>query len=59
MCSWYRRGDGVNPELAKFVAGELKDQAAIAKEARKAREEMSSKKKPGGGGKKDAAAENK
>ena len=52
----YRRGDGVNPELAKFVAGELKDQAAIAKEARKAREEMSSKKKPGGGGKKDAAA---
>jgi len=55
----YRRGDGVNPELAKFVAGELKDQAAIAKEARKAREEMSSKKKPGGGGKKDAAAENK
>ena len=55
----YRRGDGVNPELAKFVAGELKDQAAIAKEARKAREEMSNKRKPGGGGKKDAAAENK
>ena len=53
----YRRGDGVNPELAKFVAAELKDQAQIAKESRKAREEMASRKGPGGRGK--PAAENK
>ena len=46
----YRRGDGVNPALAKFVASELNDQAQIAKESRKAREEMPSKKKPGGRG---------
>lgn len=26
----YKRGDGVHPELARFVAAELKDQAAIA-----------------------------
>ena len=44
----YRRGDGVNPELAKFVAAELKDQAQIAKKIRKAREEMASRKAPGG-----------
>ena len=46
----YRRGEGVNPALAKFVAGELRDQAQIAKESRKAREEMASRKKPGGRG---------
>lgn len=46
----YRRGDGVHPELAKFVAGELKDQAQIAKEARKAKEEMANKRKGGGRG---------
>ena len=46
---WQYRRDGVNPELARFVAGELKDQAQIAKESRKAREEMQSRK--GGGGK--------
>ena len=38
----YRRGDGVNQALAKFVADELKDQAAIAKEARKAKKKQSS-----------------
>ena len=43
----YRRGDGVNPALAKFVAGELKDQAAISKEARKAKEESERRKKSG------------
>ena len=53
----YRRGEGVHPDLAKFVASELKDQASIAKEARKAREEMANRKK--GGGKKDAAADGK
>eukprot|EP00435_Cladocopium_sp_Y103_P029379 s1915_g7.t1 len=45
----YRRGDGVHTELAKFVATELKDQAQIAKESRKAREEMAQKKNKGGG----------
>ena len=35
-----RRGDGMHQPLAKFVAEELKDQAAIAKESRKAKEEM-------------------
>ena len=54
----YRRGDGVNPELARFVAAELKDQAQIAKESRKAREEMSFKKSKGGG-RGSAAAESK
>ena len=46
----YRRGDGVHTELAKFVATELKDQAQIAKESRKAREEMAQKKQNKGGG---------
>ena len=46
---WQYRRDGINPELAKFVAGELKDQASIAKESRKAREEMQSRKGRGGG----------
>ena len=36
----YRKGEGVEPGLAKYVAGELRDQASIAKEARKAREEL-------------------
>ena len=45
----YRRGDGVHTELAKFVAAELKDQAQIAKESRKAREEMAQKKNNKGG----------
>ena len=31
----YRRGDGMHQPLARYVAEELKDQAAIAKEARK------------------------
>ena len=58
MMGWeYRRGEGVHPELAKFVASELKDQAAIAKETRKAKEESQNKKK--GGGKKESAAEAK
>ena len=51
----YRRGDGVNPELARFVASELKDQAQIAKESRKAREEMQTKRKGGGRGQSAAA----
>ena len=52
----YRRGDGVHQPLAKFVADELKDQAAIAKESRKAKEEMEHRRKgkpppnKGGGG---------
>lgn len=46
----YRRGDGVSPDLAKFVAGELKDQAQIAKGARKAKEELANRKKGGGRG---------
>lgn len=53
----YRRGDGVSPDLAKFVAGELKDQAQIAKEARKAKEELANRKK--GGGRGASAAETK
>eukprot|EP00435_Cladocopium_sp_Y103_P039459 s2528_g10.t1 len=51
-------GEGVHPDLARFVAAELKDQASIAKEARKAREEMANRKK-GGGKKADAAADGK
>ena len=43
----YRKGDGVEPSLAKYVAGELRDQASIAKEARKAREELESRRKGG------------
>ncbi|CAE7219985.1 ANK1 [Symbiodinium sp. CCMP2592] len=43
----YRRGDGVDPSLAKYVAGELRDQASIAKEARKAKEEMEQRRKTG------------
>ncbi|CAE7255770.1 hmgA [Symbiodinium natans] len=31
----YRKGDGVEPTLARYVASELRDQASIAKEARK------------------------
>lgn len=50
----YRRGDGVSPDLARHVAAELKDQAQIAKESRKAREEMSSRRR--GGGRGNAAA---
>eukprot|EP00439_Symbiodinium_sp_Y106_P030600 s4760_g3.t1 len=46
----YKRGAGVNPALAKYVASELKDQAAIAKEARKAKEESQHRKKGGGRG---------
>eukprot|EP00959_Pyramimonas_sp_CCMP1952_P274475 5737668-Pyramimonas_sp.AAC.1 len=33
-------GGGTNPALAQYVANQLKDQAAIAKESRKAREEQ-------------------
>ena len=43
----YRRGDGVDPGLARYVAGELRDQASIAKEARKAKEEMEQRKRTG------------
>ena len=43
----YRKGDGVEPGLAKFVADELRDQAAIAKESRKAKEEMEQRRKGG------------
>ena len=50
----YRRGDGMHQPLARYVAEELKDQAAIAKEARKAKEEMTARAKsrpnPKGGG---------
>ena len=50
----YRRGDGVHQPLAKYVADEVKDQAAIAKESRKAKEEMTARAKsrqnPGKGG---------
>lgn len=56
---WQYRRDGINPELAKFVAGELKDQASIAKESRKAREEMQSRKGRGGGPAGKATAESK
>ena len=56
---WQYRRDGINPELARFVAGELKDQAQIAKESRKAREEMQSRKARGGGKQGAATAENK
>ena len=45
----YRRGDGVHQGLAKFVADELKDQAAIAKETRKAKEEAAQRQKGGRG----------
>ena len=41
----YRRGDGMHQPLAKFVAEELKDQAAVAKESRKAKEEMAARTK--------------
>ncbi|CAE8608177.1 unnamed protein product [Polarella glacialis] len=49
----YRRGGrSVDPDLAAFVAGELKAEAAIAKEARKAREEEAARRQqrqhPGG-----------
>ena len=54
----YRKGDGVEPTLARYVASELRDQASIAKEARKAREEQENRrgggrrnpKEAGGGG---------
>lgn len=46
----FRRGDGVDPALARFVASELKDQAQIAKESRKAKEEINQRKKGGGRG---------
>ena len=52
----YRRGaHGVESELSQFVAGEMKNDALIMKESRKAREEAQSRrqnpgKKGGGGG---------
>ena len=52
----YRRGaHGVDSELSQFVAGEMKNDAMILKESRKAREEAQSRrqnsnKKGGGGG---------
>lgn len=52
----YRRGaHGVDSELSQFVAGEMKNDAMILKEARKAREEAQNRrqnpgKKGGGGG---------
>ena len=48
---WQRRR-GVDSELAAHVANQLKAEAAIAKESRKAREEQQSRRKPPG--KKDA-----
>lgn len=56
---WQYRREGINPEVAKFVASELKDQASIAKESRKAREEMQSRKGRGGGPGAKATAESK
>lgn len=53
---WKRSGQGVDMQLAAHVAQALKDEAAIAKEARKAREEQSMRRRnpgknaQGGGG---------
>ena len=51
---WRRAAQGVDMQLAAHVAQALKDEAAIAKEARKAREEQSMRRKrpnkTGGGG---------
>ena len=41
-----RQGQGVDPSLAAHVATELKNEAAIAKEARKAREEQQARRRP-------------
>ena len=50
MIGWaYRReGGGVAPSLASHTANVLRDQAAIAKEARKAREEQAAAGAKGG-----------
>ena len=37
---WKRAGGGIAPTLSAHVAAELKNEAAIAKESRKAREEL-------------------
>ena len=39
MMGWAHRKAGVSVDLSKYVAAELKDRAAVQKEARKAREE--------------------
>ena len=52
----YHRGDGINQALAKFVAAELKDQAAVAKESSKAREEAEQRKRTGRPNPKSGAA---
>ena len=49
----YRRsGAGVDTSLAAYVANELKNEAAIAKEARKAREEQDQRRRQKPPGKK-------
>ena len=47
---WRRSAQGVDMQLASHVAQALKDEAAIAKEARKAREEQSMRRKNPGKG---------
>ena len=45
----HRNGAAIDPGLSKFVADELRAEAAIAKEARKAREEKGLQRGKGGG----------
>lgn len=51
---WKKATQGIDAGLAAHVAGELKNEAAISKEARKAREEAAARRRPptkqGGGG---------
>lgn len=49
---WRKSTQGIDSGLASFVATELKNEAAISKEARKAREEQQARRRPpkGGGG---------
>ena len=47
---WNRNGADIAPDLPKHVADKLKAQADIAKEARKAREEMQAAKAKAKGG---------
>ena len=46
---WRHRRSGVDANLSRYVAGELRDQAAVAKEARKAREETEARNAHKGG----------
>ena len=50
---WRKSTQGIDAGLAAHVAAELKNEAAISKEARKAREEQQARRRPqnkGGGG---------